>query len=199
VALVQIGSRATLPLTDAQRDAAASLLVEWTATPAAETNVDDASAESFLETARDTIKPRELDSFGQAACAAYIHRFSAANGHVLAAFGMTPAYMKTERRGFSTFEFRLRFAGALAAGDLIRVRSALTHVGNSSMRILHRLTNVGTTEAVATLEQAGVHLDMVARRPTPLPDELRDRAKALLVADQGNTGQRRHGTVAPEA
>src|SRR5204863_5205981 len=123
---------------------------------AAEASVDATSAEGFLETARDTIKPRELDPSGQAAFAAYIHRFSAANGHVLAAFGLTPAYMKTERRGFSTFEFRLRFAGALGSGDLIRVRSALTHVGKSSMRILHRMTKVGTDEVVATLDQAGV-------------------------------------------
>ena len=200
VALVQIGSRASLPLTDAQREAAASLLVEWTVTAPAETNVDAMSAEGFLETARDTIKPRELDPLGQAAFAAYIHRFSAANGHVLAAFGMTPAYMKTERRGFSTFEFHLRFAGVLGAGDLVRVRSALAHVGSSSMRILHRMTKVRTSETVATLEQAGVHLDMVARRPTPLPDELRDRAKALLLgADQRHTDRRGHGAVVPGA
>ena len=95
---------------------------------------------------------------------------------------MTPAYMHAERRGFSTFEFRLHFAGALRAGDPVRVRSALLHVGKSSIRLLHRMANARTGEEVAILEQSGVHLDMVARRPTPLPDGLRERAKALLVA-----------------
>lgn len=198
VAVVPIGSRAPLPLTERQREAAAPFMVEWTGTPAAETKVDPTAAEGFLETARDTIKPRELDPFGQAASAAYIHRFTAANGHVLAAFGVTPAYMRTERRGFSTFEFALSFTGALGAGEPIRVRSALVHVGNSSMRIFHQMTKVRTNEAVATLEQSGVHLDMVARRPTPLPDALRDRAKALLViAGPGDAGRRGHGAVAP--
>jgi len=32
-----------------------------------------------------------------------------------------------------------------------------------------------------TLEQLGVHLDMDARRPTALPDAIRERAKAILV------------------
>ena len=34
---------------------------------------------------------------------------------------------------------------------------------------------------LATLEQSGVHFDQEARRPTPLPDALRERARALLV------------------
>jgi acyl-CoA thioesterase FadM len=34
---------------------------------------------------------------------------------------------------------------------------------------------------VATLEQSGVHFDQEARRPAPLPDALRERARALLI------------------
>ena len=193
MALVEMGSRTPLALTHAQRDAAASLQVEWTVSEAAETNAGATGTDGFVESARDAIKPRELDATGVAGFAAYIHRFSAANGHVLAAFGVTPAYLKNERRGFSTFEFNLRFGDPLRAGDLVRVQSALVHVGNSSMRILHKMTKPGATEPAATLEQAGVHLDMVARRPTPLPDEMRARAKALLVGDQKTGDRRGHG------
>ena len=71
--------------------------------------------EGFGDSARDIIKPMEMAVSGGAALSQYIHRFSAANGHVLAAFGMTPAYFRVERRGFSTFEFR-RAREPLAAG-----------------------------------------------------------------------------------
>jgi acyl-CoA thioester hydrolase len=120
---------------------------------------------------------------GHAAAAAFVHRFSAANAHVLAAFGLTPAYMRDRQRGFSTFEFRLRFRGALGAGELVRVRSGLVHIGSSSMRIAHRMTRARTGDEVATLEQSGVLLDVAARRPTPIPDDLRARAKTLLVGE----------------
>ena len=53
----------------------------------------------FRDSARDTVKPAELDVSGAAALSHYVHRFSAANGHAIAAFGMTPAYMRAERRG----------------------------------------------------------------------------------------------------
>ncbi|HEV8439373.1 MAG TPA: thioesterase family protein [Methylomirabilota bacterium] len=180
-ALVELGSRAPVALTRAQREAAHALRIEWpdaVEAPAPAAPADDAR---FIDTARDTVKPWELDVLGQAGFPAYIHRFSAANAHVLAGFGMTPAYMKEHHCGFSTFEFRLRFPGALRAGDPVLVRSGLLHIGNSSMRLLHRMRNVRTDETVATLEQAGVHLDLDARRPTPLPPPLRERANAMLV------------------
>ncbi len=52
---------------------------------------------------------------------------------------------------------------------------------NSSMRLFHVMTNERTGERASTLEQLGVHLDMDARRPTPLPEAIRERAKAILV------------------
>jgi acyl-CoA thioester hydrolase len=182
VALVDAATRAPQPLTAESRAAAEAYRVDWTREPDSgpPRHAPEGDA-GFMETARDAIKPWEVDALGFAAPAAYIHRFSAANGHLLAGFGMTPAYMRDQRRGLSTFEFRLAFPGALRAGDFARVRSALVHIGNTSMRIFHRMTDARTGAVVATLEQSGVHLDMSARRPAPLPDELRARAKAMLV------------------
>jgi acyl-CoA thioester hydrolase len=182
MALIDRKTRARRPLTPRQREAVLAHRVEPPA-------VDDGpppppaprTDEGFFDAARDAIKPLELNMSGEAGMAAYIHRFSASNAHVLAAFGMTPAYSREERRQFSTFEFRLSFPGTLRAGDLVLVRSALLHVGNSSIRIGHRMTNAQTHELVATLEQAGVHFDTEARRPAPLPPALRERALQLLV------------------
>lgn len=136
----------------------------------------------FRDSARDTVKPAELDVSGAAALSHYVHRFSAANGHAIAAFGMTPAYMRDERRGFSTFEFQLEVGAPLRAGDLLRVRSGLLHVGNSSLRLLHVMTREPAGEVVASLEQSGVHFDQDARRPAPLPPALRERAMGLQIS-----------------
>jgi len=181
VALVEVGRRTPLPLDPARRALARARSVEWTPVEVPPPRMEMAPLDGLGETARDTIKTWEVDTLGQAAFPAYIHRFSAANGHMLASFGVTPAYMRSERRGFSTFEFRLSFSGALRAGEFARVRSGLLHVGNSSMRLLHRMDNLATGEEVAALEQAGVHLDIDARRPTPLPAAIRDRARTKLV------------------
>jgi len=149
--------------------------------PARERHPRPAGLAGFRDSARDTVKPAELDVSGAAGLSHYIHRFSAANGHAIAAFGMTPAYMRAEQRGFSTFEFQLELGAPLRAGDLLRVQSGLLHVGNSSLRLLHVMTREPAGEVVASLEQSGVHFDQEARRPAPLPPALRERAEGLRV------------------
>lgn len=61
------------------------------------------------------------------------------------------------------------------------MKTGLLHLGNSSIRILHRMFNGRTGELVASLDQFGVHLDVDARRPTTIPDALRERARSILV------------------
>jgi acyl-CoA thioesterase FadM len=181
---VGLGGRASAPLPPRQRRAAEAGCVAWDG-PAREARWQPEGTEGFLESARDTVKPWEIDVFGQSAFPFYIHRFSAAGIQTFAAFGMTPAYMREQRRGMSTFEFQLAFLGELHAGDPVRVKTALLHLGNSSIRVFHRMFNGRTGALVANLDQFGVHLDVDARRPTPLPDALRDRARSILVRREG--------------
>lgn len=177
---VELEGRTPVPLDARARAAVEVHRVAWDGPPR-ERRPPPRGLEGFRDAARDTVKPWETDVFGQSALSFFIHRFSAANSQTLAAFGMTPAYMREERRGFSTFEFQLAVDGRLRPGDPVLVRSALLHVGNSSLRLFHAMENARTGERVATLEQMGVHLDLDARRPAPLPDALREKARAILA------------------
>jgi acyl-CoA thioesterase FadM len=177
---VDLGRRAPAPLPGPQRRLAETRRTAWDG-PARETRWQPGGSDGFLDSACDTVKPWEIDVFGQSAFPFYIHRFSAGGIQTFATFGMTPAYMREQRRGMSTFEFQLEFRGELHAGDPVRVKTALLHVGSSSIRVLHRMFNGRTGGLVASLDQFGVHLDVEARRPTPLPDALRERAQAILV------------------
>jgi acyl-CoA thioester hydrolase len=172
--------RVAVALTPQQRKAAEARRVTWDGRERP-VHPRPKSLDGFRDTARDVVKATEVDPGGRLGLSAAVHRFSASNAHVTAAFGMTPGYMRDNDRGFSTFEFQLAFEGGVRADDPLRVRSALTHVGNSSMRILHAMTNERTGERVASLEQSGVHLDLAARRPAPMPADMRARALTLLV------------------
>ncbi len=172
--------RLAVTLTPEQRRAVEARRAAWDG-PAQERRPRPATLAGFVPSGRDAVKPTEVDAGGRLLPSAAVHRFSAANGHAAAAFGLTPRYMREANRGFSTFEFQLGFEAGVRAADPIAVHTAITHVGNSSMRMLHVMTNERTGERVATLEQSGVHLDLDARRPTPLPDALRTAARALLV------------------
>jgi acyl-CoA thioesterase FadM len=133
-----------------------------------------------LLSARDRVKPWEIGEDGTMSLPAHVHRFSAAGMQILAAIGMTADYMERQRRGFSTFELDLDVVGEAYVGEIVDVTTSLLHLGNSSLRLAHRMTGPKGRE-IAHLVQSGVHLDMDARRSTAIPDPLRDAIGKLLV------------------
>ena len=61
------------------------------------------------------------------------------------------------------------------------VETGIAHLGNSSLRLMHRMIHARTGAVVAQLGQFGVNLDLDARRPARWADDVRARAVALLV------------------
>ena len=49
--------------------------------------------------------------------------------------------MQRQRRGFSTFELSLRTSGALLLDASYLVETGIGHLGNSSLRMIHRMTD----------------------------------------------------------
>jgi acyl-CoA thioesterase FadM len=176
-----LGRRKAVPLSDQLQAALLARAVAWDG-PARESRASRDGTEGYVVGVRDVVKPWEVDVMGHLSFQFYVHRFSASSAQAMTAFGMTPDYVREQRRGMSTFEIDLQFRRELNAGDLIVVKTALVHVGNSSFRLLHKMFDQRSGELAAVMGQFGVHLDMDARRPTPFPDELRERAQAMLVA-----------------
>jgi acyl-CoA thioesterase FadM len=113
---------------------------------------------------------------------AFVHRFTDACLQVVAAIGMDAAYMQAERRGYSTFELALEIREAPRLGDPYLVETGIAHLGNSSVRLLHHMSDPRSGRRLARLGQFGVQLDLDRRRPAALPDEIRARAQRLLIA-----------------
>jgi len=149
--------------------------------PAAEPRPEPATTAGFIPTARGRVKPTDLDADGRFALAAIVHRLTDSCLQCGAAIGMDAAFLETNRRGFSTFELALRISGALALDEPYLVESGIAHLGNSSLRLIHRMCDPRSGTEIAHLGQYGVNLDLEARRPARWPDELRARAAALVV------------------
>ena len=108
-------------------------------------------------------------------------RFSNSSGQLGAAIGMDTGFMQQQRRGFSTFELTLRTSGAPRLDAPYLIETGIGHLGNSSLRMIHRMTDTRNGTEIARLSQFGVNLDLDARRPARWPDDIRDRAAMLVV------------------
>jgi acyl-CoA thioester hydrolase len=142
----------------------------------------DSVTEGWITGARDRVRPAELDETGHLGLAGYVHRSSIGSIQLLTGMGLSPDYLRESRRGFSTFEIKLRLeAPGPVAGDALVVSSGLLQLGSSSVRMIHRLSDARTGRRVALQRQAGVHFDLEARRSTPIPAELRAKAESFVL------------------
>ncbi|HEU0216927.1 MAG TPA: thioesterase family protein, partial [Stellaceae bacterium] len=165
------GVSATLP--------AAQIATDWDG-PEFEQRADPQDLSRLIPTAAGRVQPGDLDEFGRLGICGAIHKFTDSSVQIGAAVGLTADYIKTARRGFSTFEFRVVISGELRLGDIYRNRTGIAHLGNSSLRFLHVMSD-GAGREVARLGQYGVQLDLDARRPAALAPELRERAERLVL------------------
>jgi len=163
-----------------ERRAIVGRLATWEG-PAAEPRPEPQSTAGFIPTARGRVKPADLDAEGRFALAAIVHRLTDACLQTTAAIGMDAAFLEANRRGFSTFELALRISGVLALDEPYLIESGIAHLGNSSLRMIHHMTDPRSGAEVARLGQYGVNLDLDARRPARWPDEIRARAEKLVV------------------
>jgi len=131
-------------------------------------------------TARDRVKPWEADASGRITLSDIVHRFSGAGMHFLSSVGVSGAYMHENRRGFSTFLLDIELGAPARLGERLDVHTAAAHLGNTSFSYAHRMTGADG-RAVASMVQAGVLLDLDARRPTPLPNDVRSAVAAELA------------------
>jgi len=168
------------PLSATDRDRLNKRIAAWEG-PAAEVRPEPKSTKGFIPTARGRVKPGDLDATGHFGIAAIVHRFTDACIQGGSAIGMDAKFMEEGRRGFSTFELGLRIDGALKLDEPYLVETGIAHLGNSSLRLIHRMTEPRSGREVARLGQYGVNLDLDARRPARWPDDIRARAAKLVI------------------
>ncbi len=164
-----------------RRDAIAVQLAAWDG-PATEMRPEPLDGAGFEVSARGRVKPNDVSADGRFSLAAIVHRFTDATVQTGAAIGMDSEFLLKNRRGMSTFELGLRITGTLGVDDLYLVESGIAHFGNSSLRLVHRLSEPRSGVEVARLSQYAVNLDLDARRPAKWPDEIRARAASRLLS-----------------
>ena len=172
---------AGVPLSPARQKTIAARLAAWDG-PEVEERPDPASRAGFIPTARGRVKPGDLDADGRLSPCAIVHRFTDACVQTGAAIGMDSEFLAARRRGMSTFELALRISGAMSLDAPYLVETGIAHFGNSSLRLVHVMSDPRSGLEVARMSQYAVNLDLDARRPAKWPDEIRARAAPLVAA-----------------
>ena len=142
--------------------------------------IDFACLTVWSPTAANIVHARDLDHSGRLSLSALIHWGSDANVQFQNRIGMTSSYMRENLIGFATMAYHIGIDRLpRAPGAVIRIESALAHLGRTSLSIAHRVVDGQTGAPIATMAQFGVHFDRKARRPAEIPDRIRTAAQEL--------------------
>ena len=128
------------------------------------------------------IRPEWIDYNGHLNMAYYNVMFDHAIDELWARIGIGPNYMKA--RGGSTFaaECHVRYLREIHLGDPVQVSILLVDADDKRMHTFEELRHATEGWLSATSENMSLHVDMVARRTAPFPDDIRARIVALREA-----------------
>ncbi|HKD12690.1 MAG TPA: thioesterase family protein, partial [Thermoanaerobaculia bacterium] len=135
-----------------------------------------------LVTYRGAVYPSQCDHMGHMNVASYVAKFDEATWQLFAAIGLTPARLRAGRIGMAGVEQHIEYKRELFAGDVVTVSSAVLEVRDKAIRFAHEMRNDETGEVAARMIVVAVHLDRTARKARSFPDDVREKARAMIEA-----------------
>ena len=133
-----------------------------------------------LVTYRGAVYPSQCDHMGHMNVAWYVAKFDEGTWQLFAAIGLTPSRLRTENIGMAGLEQHIEYKRELFAGDVVTVTSTLLEVRDKVLRFAHEMKNDATGEIAAKTTLVAVHLDAAKRKSCALPDDVREKARAMI-------------------
>jgi acyl-CoA thioester hydrolase len=132
-----------------------------------------------IETYRGFVYPWSIDHVGHMNVQFYVGRFDEASWHFLARIGLTPSFLRENRRGLVALDQRTQYKLEVLSGSLLEIQTELIELKAKTIRFLHRMLNSETNQEVATMDLLVAYIDTDARKTTPLPEHVQQMAAAL--------------------
>jgi acyl-CoA thioester hydrolase len=136
-------------------------------------------------TYKGSVFPWHCDEMGHMNVMWYVGKFDEGTRHFLRALGLTPAFLRANKRGMAAVEQTIEYRRELLAGDIVTVHSVLLEIKEKAVRFAHEMRNADTGEIAATTTLTGVHIDTVVRRACAFPASVRKKGAALLARVDG--------------
>src|SRR5215467_3763122 len=135
----------------------------------------DEVAKELLIAARGVVYPWHCDHMGHMNVMWYTGKFDDATWHLFNHIGITPSYLRNNKRGMAAVHQETTYKRELLAGDLITIRSGILEIREKVIRFYHEMLNDETHEVVAATILTGVHLDTGTRKSCPFPTGILER------------------------
>ncbi|HEX4848033.1 MAG TPA: thioesterase family protein, partial [Novosphingobium sp.] len=147
------------------------------AAPGADGSADE---NGRLRTIATPVQPEWIDYNDHLTEYCYLKLFGDATDVVLARIGAGPDYVASGHSWY-TVETHIRHLGQARLGERIEVRSRVLAADSKRLHLFHEMTSLAQGAVIATAEHMLVHVDAKAEKSAPAPQEMLDKAAALVA------------------
>jgi acyl-CoA thioester hydrolase len=128
------------------------------------------------------VKPEWIDYNNHMNLAYYIVLFDEATDALFEELDLGLGYRRSRNLGTFVTETHTRYERELLVGEKVRVAVQILGVDDKRMHVAHEMFRLKDGLRSATLESMFLHVDLVARRVTPYPPDLKARVDAAAQA-----------------
>lgn len=133
------------------------------------------------ETYRGSVFSWECDEVGHMNVRYYVAKFDEASWQLMAKVGLTPKYLRSNNKSVVSVEQHIKYINELLPGDLIVVRSKAMEIKKSFIKFHHQMINSQTGQVAAEMTVVGVHLDLISRKPSSIPNAISNTIISKIV------------------
>ncbi len=131
-------------------------------------------------TYKGTVYPWHCDHMGHMNVMWYVGKFDEATWALFASVALTTRRFNNDGIGMAALDQRLAYKREAMPGDTLEIYSRPVEVKGKTIRFIHEMIDCESGATVATCELVATCLDTQARKSVSLPDDVRDKALALL-------------------
>lgn len=131
-------------------------------------------------TYQGAVYPWHCDHMGHMNVMWYVGKFDEGTWQLFARLGLTPGFLRDRQRGMAAVEQHIEYRRELLAGDIVTVHSNVIEIRDKVLRFSHAMADSVSGEIVATTTLTAVYLDVVARKASAFPPEIRAAAEAWI-------------------
>ncbi len=132
-------------------------------------------------TFRGVVYPWQCDHMGHMNVMYYVGSFDEATWALFSSVGITPTFLREQKRGMAAVSQKIAYKAELLPGDVITVRSGVLEVKPKALRFFHEMQNEEKGVVAAITELVAVHIDADMRKSIPFPEEIVQRAQRQVV------------------
>ena len=131
---------------------------------------------------RETVDPAWIDYNGHMNLAYYVLAFDHATDAFFDYIGIGVAYLEANHCSTFTLETHVTYDRELMAGDPMRFETQLLDHDAKRLHYMHMMYHAEEGYLASTNELISLHVDMVQRRSSPMPQPVIERLDQVAVA-----------------